>query len=410
MSTNAQQPDTYSSTTKRALIVTSLFNEPLEVLFHSFAAVILVRDLHASYLQIALYTMCKPMVSLFSLYWSLYLQQRPHRLVKNVLLTGFLSRLPFLFMPFISNPWLFILCSASYMTLMRGGFPSWTELINQNMPSKERNTFFSLSSASGYLEGVFIGLSLGFLLDRGQETWRYLFPCTALIGMGSLFVQATIPERMTKILSPETHTTKELLLLPWKKTLHLLKQQTDFRFFQIGFMAAGAGLMLMAPAVPIFFVKYLNLSYTEVAGATTIAKSLGFVVCSQLWSRFLNHRGIQITSGLVFFGVALYPLLLIFAIFYPPCVYIALFVYGAAQSGSHLTWHLSGSIFANGKNSQSYSDVNVLAVGIRGSIIPPLGGLVLAFLGPLGVFCISSLLCIAPSWFFVKRTEEKQMI
>lgn len=405
-----QEAELQFSTTKQALIWTNVLNEPLDVLFHALSAAILIRDLHASFVQIAVYTMCKPLVALFSLYWSIYLQQRPHRLIKSILITGFLSRLPFLFVPFITNPWLFILCTSSYMTLSRGGMPSWMEVLKKNLPSDVRTKTFSWSSSVSYVEGIIIGISFGFLLDIAPMAWKLLFPITAIIGMTSLCVQAKIPESSTQVEARAPASCTDQLLAPWKTTYTLLKTRSDFRFFQLGFMCAGAGLMIIAPVIPIFLVQYLHLSFTEIATANTIAKGLGFAIASPFWSQLLHRQGIIFTSAWVFASVAVYPILLIFGIFDISFVYIALLWYGVAQAGSHLSWHLSGAFFAKGEPSQSFSDVNVLAVGVRGAVMPPLGGALCTLVGPMAVFVICAMLCVTPAYFFLRGEKMRANI
>ena len=85
-------------------------------------------------------------------------------------------------------------------------------------------------------------------------------------------------------------------------------------------------------------------------------------------------------------GFGLYPLCVLFA-----NVNIAFFVYGVAQAGSHLIWHLSGTIFAKDGDSTPYSAVNILSQGLRGLIVPFLGGIACTFFGPVPVMVIGSL-------------------
>src|SRR5258708_1258216 len=49
---------------------------------------ILYKDLHATPWQIAMMITLKPVVSIFSLYWSSHVSQRPDRLKKNIVIAG----------------------------------------------------------------------------------------------------------------------------------------------------------------------------------------------------------------------------------------------------------------------------------------------------------------------------------
>ena len=87
--------------------------------------------------------------------------------------------------------------------------------------------------------------------------------------------------------------------------------------------------------------------------------------------------------------------------------YLAYIVYGVAQGGSHLCWHMSGPIFARNENSAMFSSVNVVMVGIRGCIGPPLGGLLCVWLGPLVVLPFAAflaLLAAVKTWNYETKT------
>jgi F0F1-type ATP synthase assembly protein I len=401
--------DIHFHTTRRAVIWTAIFNEPLQVLFFSFASVILYKSLHASAFQIAILNMLKPVVALLSLYWSALIQLRPKQLVSSIVITGILTRLPFIFIPLVEEPWLMIIGAGFYMMLTRGGIPAWMEVVKQNIPENERSKLFSLSTAFGYLEGIVLSVAIGFFLDNNPSAWKWLFPSTALIGMLSVIFQAQLKQKIEHK-EKEARSVKDLVIAPWKESAQLLQANREFRFFQLGFMAAGFGMMIMQTALPFFVVDYLKLSYTELALALSVCKGLGFAFASSSWSSFLNRTNIFHTSAFVFFTVCLYPLFLIAAMAHPAFVDIAYICYGIGQAGSHLTWHLSGTIFAKDADSHPYSNVNVLTVGLRGIVAHPLGSLLFLACGPIGVFISSVLLCSIAGYAMLNKKSQQSAI
>jgi len=103
-------------------------------------------------------------------------------------------------------------------------------------------------------------------------------------------------------------------------------------------------------------------------------------------------------TGLVLFGFALFPLFILLAPMFHGWLYLAYIIYGIAQAGSHLIWHLSGPMFADHEDSSTYSGVNIVMVGVRGVIAPPLGALLSASLGiyyPLVTSIVLSLIGIS---------------
>ena len=133
--------------------------------------------------------------------------------------------------------------------------------------------------------------------------------------------------------------------------------------------------MILQPALPKFFMDVLGLSYTELSIALNLCKGIGFVLTSQIWANGMHKTDILRFSTLVIVLGAVFPLILLFAQIHVLWIYVAYLVYGMMQAGSELSWHLSGPIFAKEGESSQFSGVNVLTVGLRGSVIPQLGAL-----------------------------------
>lgn len=397
---SAESPNVRMQRTQLAVIGTSILNEPLWTLYILFAF-ILHKDLHSTAFQIAVLTMLKPVISIFSLYWSSSILKKPEKLLNNVLWAGILSRIPFLFFPMISSPWILIASIVFYTMLYRGGMPGWIEILKQNIPGAKRGMIFSLGSAAGYVEGVVLAIGVGYLLDHFHESWRWMFPLSALIGIGGVFLQSRIPMEIKKVQLPfecegieRPKSAGEYLLKPWKNAWDLLRTRKDFSCYQWGVMLCGIGIMVIQPALPLFFVDVLGLSYIDLAIALSICKGLGFAATSPMWGKWLHRVSIYNISSLVFVMMGAFPLLLLFSSFHVSWVYAAYMIYGVAQAGSHLTWHLSGASFAEDEDSSLYSTVNVMMVGLRGAVVPPMGSLFCLVFGPLSVLGIGVFFCL----------------
>lgn len=330
------------------------------------------------------------------------MQLHPERLVRNVIITGILTRLPFFFTPILENPWAMIIAAAAYMMLTRGGIPAWMELLKQNLPAKERTSIFSFSSALGYAEGIVISLGAAYFLDKDPASWKWLFPVGAAIGMCSIFFQMKMQQQVP-VKSATPSSLKEAFVQPWKESVDVLRKDRTFSFFQACFMLAGCGIMMISPVLTLFFVEYLKLSYTEVAVAIAIYKGLGFTLSSPFWSAFLNTKGLQQASTLLFLLFAIYPLMLLGAIFQAPLVYAACFLYGVAQGGSHLIWHIAGTLFTKDGRTMPYTNVGVLLVGVRGAFMPALGSVILGICGLIPTFLVSALFCFGATCYSLSR-------
>ncbi|SCA63244.1 Uncharacterized protein SCG7109_AK_00220 [Chlamydiales bacterium SCGC AG-110-M15] len=397
MTNHTQETHTHESfhKTRFAVIWMNILSEPLFTVY-GLLAFILRKDLNASIFQIAILMMLRPVVSILSLYWSHTFGRRRDRLLSNVMTAEILSRAPFLLFPFTNNVWLIIACSAFHMMMRRGGVPAWMEILKLNLPSKERNRIFSQGSVVAYAEGVLLAIPIGYLLDSNPHMWRWLFPACALLGIASVALQARIPiplEKLPMSFEPHGASIWKKILDPWVQSIQLLKSRPDFARFQAGFMICGFGLMLMQPALPLYFADVLNISYTDLMIALSVCRGMGYIISSGYWAQWLSKVGIFQFTSAVNVAVALSFCLMILAQFHIAGLYSAYFLYGIFLAGSHLSWNLSGPLFSHNEDSSVFTGVNIVTVGIRGSVGPALGGFLCVLLGPTSVFFIGIGFC-----------------
>lgn len=377
---------------------TSILNTPFWAVFNMLPF-ILYKDLHATAFQVTMIIVLKPAVSLISMYWSALIEKRKDRLISNLIWARVLAHLPFFFFPFVDNPWFFISSFGFYMALARGTVPAWMEVLKLNIPDNPRGRIFAYGSALGYIGNAVIPFTLGSLMDDYTQSWRWIFPATALISLCAIAFKSRIPIALdqggTKVSDTEQKPSwKQLLLKPWKSAWQLIKRRPDFARYQLGFMLGGSGLIIMQPALPVFFMDGLNLSYTELAVALTLCKGVGFAVTSSTWARIMDKVDVYRFNSYVTAIAFLFPLCLIAAQYQLAWLYGGYLLYGIMQGGSELGWHLSGPLFAKDEDSSVYTSVNVLSVGLRGCFIPALGSLLCYSFHAIAVMLIGGALCL----------------
>ncbi len=391
--------------TRSALIVSSLFHEPLACLF-IWLPFILRKDCQATAWQISLLATLKPLVSILSFYWSqitYYFGMNPS---KSVLLSGIFARILFLFFPFFHSIEFILIASSFYLFFARAGLPSWMEMLKLNLEPKMREKWFSLSSMLGYAEGIFLAIGLGSLFDQTLSAWRYLFSLSALLGILATIYQTFVPKSMPMPIKRRFNSVWQLVYAPIKDTLFLMKKRKDFALFQWGFMAAGFGIMLANVICPLFFVDVLGLKHVEFAHARYIFMGLGFILFSPLWQKGMQNVSIYGLTLKICFGFAVFISLVFLSNFDIRFLYGAFFLYGASQAGSHLIWHLSGPIFSKEEDSTIFSSVNLVMVGLRGLIGPILGSMIYLKIGPFAVFSLAISCCIFGGMLMLKERKS----
>lgn len=399
--------DLHYQRTRAAFMWSRILRTPFWAIY-TMLPFILFKDLNATPFQIAVAVALKPMVSIFSLYWSSAVSQRRDLLVSNIIWAGVLGLLPFFFFPFIDNAWFFIASFGFFMLLHRGVIPAWMEILKLNIPGASREKIFAWGSAVGYLGDGVLPFLFGALLDGYFQAWRWIFPLTALIGLIPILFQARILIRLETVDLPKKIPFKRSLVQPWINAWRLMKERGDFRSFQVGFMLGGSGLMIMHAVLPAFFMGVLDLSYKELAIALTLCKGIGFAATSQFWAKWMPRVDIYRFSSIVTLMAFLFPLCLLAAQMHLYWIYTAYIVYGVMQAGSELSWNLSGPIFSGDEDSSLYSSVNVVTVGIRGCVAPGLGSYLVTFLSPGSVLLVGGFFCLLAfaSMMSFSRTQK----
>lgn len=392
---------THCIKTSQAYTWTKALNTPFWALY-TLLPFILCKDLQASTFQIACLISLKPIVSCFSLYWSAHIKQRCDRLKSNIIWANILGHLPFLFVPWIDNPWYLIFASATYMLFYRGVNPAWMEVLKLNIAEEPRKTIFAYGAAFYHAGGAILAILIGWLLDDYHKVWQFLFPLTVLIAFCAIVFQLRLTlneDSVNRYWSEPPFSLKEQFQNPWKEAWMLLKQRPDFARFQIGFMLGGGGLMLWQPALPQFFFEVLHLNYKELTFAMIVCKTVGYTLALPFWSRAMNQINLFTFTGTVTAITIFFPLGLVAAQWHLGYLYAAYLIYGIMQAGSELSWNLSGPLFSKHEDSSTYTGVNVVSIGLRGCLAPPIGSALCSITNSTVVLLTGGGFCLLATWY-----------
>lgn len=390
--------DTLHSKTRKALLWMNLSHEPFVVLY-ALLPFILRKDLNASLLQISVLAALRPVLPIFSFYWSANLTHRKHQLRSNLIGAWVLARVPFLFIPWIDQVWYVIFCCAVYEFFNKSGIPALIEILKINIPKEAREKTYTFYFVLSFLESILLGLFIGGLLDLYPNAWQVLCSLTAVIGLSSLFMQMKVPIPQDVVLPLPPTPIKTRIIQPWKEAFFLMKKRPDFAKFQYGFMMGGFGLMFIAPSLSIFYVDKLQLAHSQLITGRSILMGVGIVLSSYFWRKALSNRSVPDLTLRILLGFSLFPFVLLLSTWNIHWFYIAFVLYGIAQAGSHLLWNLSGTLFAKEEDSSQFSRVNILMLGLRGIIAPALGGILCKLIGPTFVLVLGSLCCLSGAWY-----------
>ena len=397
----------FDKKTRRALLWMNLSHEPFVVLY-AILPFILRKDLQGSLLQISILSALRPILAVFSFYWSANLTNRRGRLRSNLIGAWVLARVPFLFILCFDNAWYLIFCCAVYELFNKSGIPALIEILKINISKESRERTFTFYFVLCFLESILLGILMAGMLEKFSSGWQVFCFATALLGLSSVIVQLRIPIPNAECSQIPIQSTKNALIQPWKEAFALLKHRHDFARFQWGFMIGGFGLMFIAPSLSIFYVDNLNLSHFNIVIGRSILMGVGIVLSSYFWRKGLAKKSVDELTRNILFGFGLFPLAMVFSLFQIEWFYLSFIIYGIAQAGSHLLWNLSGTLFANDEDSSQFSRVNILMLGLRGAIAPALGGIMCSWSGPVAALIIGAIFCIVGAWYM--NTKKHALI
>ncbi len=396
-------------TTRLATILSCVLSEPL-VFCYALLVPLFIKELHATPLQIGVLVTMHPLISFIAMYWSYFSALKKHKLLKRVNLGHALAKLPWLALPFVSSPWAIIAIATLYRLFSSGSMPGWNEVMRIKLASNIRHRTFAFGMAGAYL----VALVLTVLIAPSFSLiWKWAFFASALIGLISLPFQAAI-ELPASSEDNADSTTSELykknainkLKAPWRKTFQVLKEDKPFRALQARIMLFGIAMMMAHPATAIYFVKILNLDYLQMSLLFTVCKGSGSLISAQAWGRLLNKIPMQRFATYTFLLFALFIALLPLGVFHFLFLPLAYFIRGITQSAVHLLWHLSGPHYSGPKESASYSSVNLMLLGVRGSFAPALGAAICVAFSPSVVLFFASALCLSAAALFQHKNLE----
>ena len=380
-----------------ALLWMHLANEPFVALL-TLLGFMIKKELGASTFELSLLGCLHPVLSCLSFYLSTLFSPSSHRLIPNLMLSFFLGRILFIFLPFYSSVWFVILAASLYQLFNRASTPTLVEIIKSTIDEKKQPAFFSSVYFFNFLESIGLGLLLGKLLDLDKNHWKWAISFAALFSLTSLVFHRKIQLK--------NHSPPKISITSWstpfKLSFLLMKTSKAFALFQLGFMVGGIGLMLMNPALIVFYTTFLKLSHETLMNARYLWMGIGVLSTTYLWQKHLSRQSIFFLIGLITLGFGLFAQSILLSLHSFSFFYIGFVIYGIAQAGSHLVWHLSGILFSKPEESSSlYTATNVLMVGIRGVFAPLLGGLLTTTYGASFTLKIGSLVCFLGSFLML---------
>lgn len=268
------------------------------------------------------------------------------------------------------------------------------------------------------LSAMLIALSgavIGVLLDWREESFRVLYPLTAVFGLLAAFIYRKTPvRRQTQLLVRERAGSGSGFHI--RQFFTVLAEDRKFRRYMMAMMVFGCGnLMLLAPLIIVLNEHFSMSQFQQVV----ITASLPLVMVAgsvSLWARLLDRRHILEYRARQSWGfvAALAAFALAAVLRLEWMFWVGSVLWGIAYGGAVLGWNLGHNDFSSEEKSALYMGVHVTLTGLRGLVMPALAVLMYQWISAIDpawgpyTLVIPFLFSATGAAWFVKMANQHQ--
>jgi MFS transporter, DHA1 family, staphyloferrin B biosynthesis exporter len=305
------------------------------------------------------------------------------------------------FLAFTTSAWPFVLLVALSSLVMTVATPAYASIMKDIYPDALRGRLMGYIRV--FLQGMafFTALVVGRLLDLFH--YQYIFPIGAVAGIAAAWTFSRVP-------IPRRPEAQENGGPPpsIRSTLSILKEDKNYRWFALSVFVYGFGNLLVQPLYTLFQVDVLHITNSQVANMANL-QSITAIMGYFFWGRFLDRRGSLTTVLISTLLVSMINVVYMLA-FNVETLYLAAIIAGISFSGIELSYLNATITFADRSRIAQYQSIHSALLGVRGTVAPLLGPVVMHAVGLRGAFAVSFgiILLGAAMQYFNVRVREGQ--
>lgn len=261
-------------------------------------------------------------------------------------------------------------------------FPTINLLLKKNYRHEHFSRLYSYSTLWGKVVMLIVVFIYGLLLDYDKYAYTWVFFLAALSGVAAVILLSRIPYEVLAQKAPKTGII-ESVRDSIARMRSIIKHNTPFRHFELGFMFYGFGFMSTVTVMTIFFEKELNMNYFTMA---TYKNSYNIIALFLIpfFGRVLGRIDPRKFGAITFASVMFYLLSLVLANYFPQKISFGNFsffyslipyllfhsVFAATMS---LLWSIGSAYFCAPEEAGDYQSVHLFLTAFRSLFAPVLG-------------------------------------
>ncbi|MBN8569524.1 MAG: MFS transporter [Ignavibacteria bacterium] len=373
--------------------------------------VILKKSLEASNFEVTVLIFMTSIAFLFSIYGAEIIN-RSSRPGLTAFLIGSTGKLFLFLIPLFNTSFIFIFSIAVMSIIDSLLLPTWNIVYKHNYTADKRSSLYSYASSLSTAALLTMTTVFGYFLDFNHDIYKIFFPVAGVLGILMYFNLMKMlnfsfefeKEIVKRNFRMDLTLIKDILVLPIRNSIRILKTNRRFLVFEINFFIYGMAFMISSPAIPVFLVDGLHLAYTPISFAKGLIFHTALIIFTPISGKFLGINNPTKFSGYMFLILFFFPFTLLAAKYFPlwgiynspvEILFFSFFLFGTAMSGVTIAWNLSSIYYAPHNEVSNYQAVHVTLTGVRGLFSPILGYIIMQ------VFSIEAAMILASILFAV---------
>lgn len=384
--------------------------------------VILKKSLEASNFEVTVLIFMTSIAFLFSIYGAEIIN-RAARPGMTAFIIGSTGKLFLFLIPFFSTPVIFIFAIAVMSIIDSLLLPTWNIVYKHNYTPDKRSSLYSYASSLSTAALLAMATVFGYFLDFNHDLYKILFPVAGILGILMYFNLMKMlnfffkdsKEEVERSFKMDFNLLKDILILPIRNSIRILKTNRRFLVFEINFFIYGMAFMISSPAIPVFLVDGLQLAYTPISFAKGLIFHSALIIFTPISGKILGINNPTKFSGYMFLLLIFFPLILLAAKYFPlwgiynspvEILFFSFFLFGTAMSGVTIAWNLSSIYYAPHNEVSNYQAVHVTLTGVRGLFSPILGYIIMQVFSIEAAMILASLLFAAAGILMLMESKR----
>lgn len=372
----------------------------------TFSSIIVAKTFHASPLVISLVWSTPLLAHLTTIFWSALVRGRPRiRSFTILAICAIGCILSVAFTPSDPAPWsawIFTFQIGLARIFLSGIVAVRTSLWAANYPTSHRARIAGRIQMINATILIVNGAVVSQIFDHHPESYRFVYPAIALLGLLSLIPLRRIRVRgerreLQRLRAAEIaahgqrYSTWETLVRGLRESAQILRTDRRFADYCKAQYFLGSANFMVDPVLTIVLVQKLSMDY---APSTLLAQQipvLVMLITIRAWASLFDRMGVlyfRVVNSAFWLSSFCSMAVAMFAIHHgaPGWIGVGLIVLsrllaGVGTGGGAIAWNLGHLHFASKEQAELYMGIHVALTGLRGLVMPFLGTAAYAYLG-----------------------------